>query len=176
MQPILILFTTVLLLTSYTKTMSQQTARVMRVKDADTYVVVTGTRMFTARLTKVDAPELKQHFGFAAYQYVNQLLTGKEIEYDSVGKDLYERVLVSVKLAGKRLDSILIQNGWAWHYLNYDHEPLLDSLMKQAISDHAGLWACGADKACPPWLWRGYNERNRAKYCKGCTKYSPTLK
>ncbi|WP_206106590.1 thermonuclease family protein [Ilyomonas limi] len=159
-----------------TPALAQSTARVVRVKDGDTYVFRSGARVFTVRLTKVDAPEMKQAFGFTAYQCVNQLLTGKAVEYDSVGKDLYGRVLVSVKLDGKRLDSLLIRNGWAWHYIAYDTETMLDNLMNEAIMTHSGLWACGVNHVCPPWLYRSYNERNRAKYCKGCTNYLLTQK
>jgi len=151
-----------------TQNKAQQTARVVRVKDGDTYVFKTGERSFTVRLNKIDAPELKQNGGYGAYQFVSSLIIGKIVEYDSTGKDKYGRVLVSAKLNGLRLDSIIIRNGWAWHYVYYDRETLLDTLMQEAISDKLGLWACGVSKVCPPSLWRGYNSRNRAKYCKGC--------
>jgi len=149
---------------------AQQTARVVRVKDGDTYVFKTDNRSFTVRLNKIDAPELKQNGGYGSYQFVSSLIIGKVVTYDSTGKDLYGRVLVSAKLNGLRLDSIIIRNGWAWHYVYYDRETMLDTLMQQAISDKLGLWACGVSKVCPPSLWRGYNSRNRAKYCKGCNR------
>lgn len=149
---------------------AQQTARVVRVKDGDTYVFKTGNRSFTVRLNKIDAPELKQNGGYGAYQFVSSLIIGKIVVYDSTGKDLYGRVLVSARLNGLRLDSIIIRNGWAWHYVNYDKETMLDTMMQQAISDKLGVWACGTLKVCPPSLWRGYNSRNKVKYCKGCNR------
>ena len=149
---------------------AQQSARVVRVKDGDTYVFKTDSRSFTVRLNKIDAPELKQNGGYGAFKFVSSLINGKIVEYDSTGKDKYGRMLVSTKLNGLRLDSIIIRNGWAWHYVYYDKERLLDSMMQEAISNHLGLWSCGVTKVCPPSLWRGYNSRNRDKYCKGCKR------
>lgn len=151
-----------------TQNKAQQTARVVKVKDGDTYVFKTGSRSFTVRLNKIDAPELKQSGGFKSYQFVSGLIIGKLLAYDSTGKDLYGRVLVNVKLEGKRLDSLIIRNGWAWHYVNYDNEVMLENAMQEAITDRLGLWACGTPKVCPPWLWRSYNTRNKTRYCKGC--------
>lgn len=147
---------------------AQRTAKVIKVKDADTYVFEVGARILTVRLNKIDAPELKQKSGFEAYQFVSSLIIGKTVTYDSTGKDKYGRVLAGAKLNGMRLDSIIISNGWAWHYIAYDKEELLDELMQEAIRNKLGLWKCGMKNVCPPWLWRGYNEKSRARYCKGC--------
>ena len=162
------LFSFAFIMCFLTQNKAQQTARVVRVKDGDTYVFQNGGRLFTVRLTKIDAPEIKQNGGHGAYQFVSSLINGKIVEYDSTGKDKYGRVLVSAKLNGKRLDSFIIRNGWAWHYLEYDNEPMLTISTQEAIRDRLGLWKCGVDKVCPPWLWRGYNSRNRLRYCKGC--------
>ena len=163
-----ILFSFAFVICFLTQNKAQQTARVVRVKDGDTYVLQTSSRLFTVRLKNIDAPEIKQNGGYGAYQFISSLINGKIVEYDSTGKDKYGRVLVSAKLNGLRLDSLIIINGWAWHYVNYDNEPMLDFIMQEAIRDRLGLWKCGVDKVCPPWLWRGYKSRNRAKYCKGC--------
>ena len=163
-----ILFSFAFVMCFLTQNKAQQTARVVRVKDGDTYVLQTGSRSFTVRLKKIDAPEIKQNGGHGAYKFVSSLINGKIVEYDSTGKDKYGRVLVSAKLNGLRLDSLIIINGWARHFVNYDNEPMLDISMQEAISGKSGLWKCGTNNVCPPWLWRGYNSRNRAKYCKGC--------
>lgn len=147
---------------------AQYTARVTRVKDGDTFVLNYGNKAFTARLNNVDAPELKQNAGISSYLYLNNKIIGKLLDYDSTGKDLYGRVLINAKLDGKRLDSMIIRDGWAWHYVNYNKEAVLDTAMKQAILNGVGLWACGIAKVCPPWLWRKYSVKNKMKYCKGC--------
>jgi len=148
---------------------AQNTARVVRVKDGDTYVLATGGNTFTARLMKIDAPEMSQKSGVEAFRFVNSKIVGKTIQYAGNAKDKYGRTLVSITIDGQRLDSLIIRNGWAWHYENYDNETLLENAMQEAISDSLGLWACGNSNVCPPWLYRGYNAKNRILYCKGCS-------
>ena len=152
----------------FSATEAQKTARVTRVKDGDTFILGNGSKAFTARLNNVDAPELKQNAGLNSYLYLNNKIIGKVLEYDSTGKDLYGRTLISARLEGKRLDSMLIRDGWAWHYVNYSKDAILDTAMKQAAFNGLGLWTCGIAKVCPPWLWRKYNIRNQMKYCRGC--------
>jgi micrococcal nuclease len=148
---------------------AQKKARVIGVKDADTYIFEIDKQAVTVRLNKIDAPELKQPSGVSAFEFVQNLIIGKIVTYESTGKDKYGRLLASAKLDGKRLDSLIICNGWAWHYVVYDKEVLLQTMQEMAITNHLGLWKCGLNKVCPPWIWRSYNARNRAKYCKGCT-------
>lgn len=149
-------------------TSAQTPARVVRVKDADTFVLSSNGREITIRLAKVDAPETKQNYGLQAQRNVSALLLGKFVSYDSTGHDKYGRVIASIYVNGERLDSIEIANGWAWHYMQYDSEQLLENLMAQAATDKIGLWQCGKEKVCPPWLYRQYNYKNRLRYCNGC--------
>ena len=149
-------------------TSAQPTARVVRVKDADTFVLNANGRQITIRLTKVDAPETKQNYGLQAQRNVSALILGKVVSYDSTGHDKYGRVLASIRVNGARLDSTEIANGWAWHYKQSDSEQLLENLMAQAATDRKGLWQCGKEKVCPPWLFRQYNYKYRLRYCKGC--------
>ncbi len=162
------LFVFILFSISYFGSNAQATARVVRVKDADTFVLNANGRAVTIRLLKVDAPETAQNYGIEATRNVSALLLGKFVSYDSTGHDRYGRVLASIRVNGARLDSTEIANGWAWHYKQYDSEQLLANLMAQAATDKIGLWQCGKEKVCPPWLFRGYNYKNRLRYCKGC--------
>jgi endonuclease YncB( thermonuclease family) len=147
---------------------AKDSARVVRVKDGDTYVFRKGNTDFTVRLKNIDAPELKQPFGYLSFVYTSKLISGKMVSYDSTGKDLYGRVLADVWINNQRLDSILIINGWAWHYQTYSNDTLLKSLMVSAINANKGLWKCGMDGVCPPSFWRSYNLKNKSKYCKSC--------
>lgn len=148
--------------------MAQRTAKIVRVWDADTYSLLVKGKIIVARLTNIDAPELKQHFGEAAKQQVSQILLGKTVSFDSAGTDKYKRQLVSVRVDGKALDSLLLRNGWAWLYLEYCNDATLANLQRLAINEHKGLWVCAVNSVCPPWLYRHYNFKNRLKYCKGC--------
>ncbi len=152
MRLLIVIFISVFLFGLVTKIPAQNFARVVKVKDGDTFILKNGNNVFTARLNKIDAPEIKQKWGFQSFQKVNELIIGKELNYDSTGKDIYGRILINALIDSKRLDSLIIRNGWAWHYINYDKEPLLDSAMNKAISERLGVWACGVSKVCPPWL------------------------
>lgn len=154
---------------AFTAAFSQEEARVLIVKDADTYVLKTKDKLHTIRLLNVDAPELDQHWGFNAFLNVKKLILGKIVEVDILKKDVYGRELAMIYLDGKRLDEILIENGWAWHYINYDSDLKLEKMMRIASKERKGLWECGAEKVCPPWIFRKYNAKNRTRYCKGCT-------
>ena len=147
---------------------AKDSARVVRVKDGDTYVFRKGNTDFTVRLKNVDAPELKQPFGYLSFVYTSKLISGKMVSYESTGKDLYARVLADVWINNQRLDSTLISNGWAWHYQQYSNDTLLKSLMVSAINANIGLWKCGMNGVCPPSFWRTYNLKNKSKYCKSC--------
>lgn len=147
---------------------AQDSAKVVRVKDGDTYMLATGTRTFTVRLENVDAPENKQKGGSEATLFVQNILMGRTVIYDSAGMDRYGRVLASISVDGKRLDSLIIGAGMGWQYIQYNHETMLHNLMQNAITNKVGLWACGTSSVCPPWLWRHFNNRNRLLYCNGC--------
>lgn len=147
---------------------AQNSATVIRVVDGDTYQMLKGKRIFTVRLLNVDAPETKQGFGEAAKDSVSKLILGKTVVVDSLKLDRYNRVLASVTINGKALDSILVSNGWAWHYVEYSNKPELGTMQETAIDKHLGLWKCGANKVCPPSVFRSLNAKNRVRYCKGC--------
>jgi micrococcal nuclease len=150
------------------ETTANDSARVVRVKDGDTYVLRKGNTDFTVRLKNVDAPESNQAFGFLSGIYISQLILGKVVRYDSTGIDIYKRVLADIWLNNQRLDSTLIRNGWAWHYQQFSNDTLLKSMMALAIDEKKGLWKCGMVGVCPPNLWRSYNSKNKSKYCNGC--------
>ncbi len=147
---------------------AKETARVIRVKDGDTYVFRTDTKEFTVRLKNVDAPESKQQYGFQSTLNVSQLILGKTVQYENTGTDIYKRVLADVWINNYRLDSILIRNGWAWQYVQYSNDLVLKNCMQLAMDEKKGLWKCGTMAVCPPSLWRKYNTKDKKRYCNGC--------
>ncbi|HNC73139.1 MAG TPA: thermonuclease family protein [Chitinophagales bacterium] len=158
----------IILLLNATLATAKETARVIRVKDGDTYVFRNDTKEFTVRLKNIDAPESKQQYGFQSALYVSQLILGKVVQYESTGTDIYKRVLADVWIDNKRLDSILVRNGWAWQYIQYSNDILLKQCMQLAIDEKIGLWKCGTMAVCPPSLWRKYSTKEKIKYCSGC--------
>jgi micrococcal nuclease len=146
----------------------QINAHVVRVKDGDTFVALWGGKTYNCRLTNIDAPELKQSYGVASKDSLSQLVLGKMVTLDSLKKDLYGRVLVNVRLGSVRLDSLLIRKGWAWHYVGFSHDAMLENAMEIACTQGVGLWRCGKSTVCPPWLYRHFKTRNHLRYCVGC--------
>ena len=165
------LFTILLIifsLVSCLKLSANDSARVVRVKDGDTYVFRNGNKDYTIRLKNVDAPESKQQFGFQSTLLVSKLILGKLVIYDSTGTDMYKRVLADVWVDNMRLDSILVRNGWAWQYAQYSNDTILKNCMQLAFDEKKGLWRCGALAVCPPSLWRNYSIKDKNRYCNGC--------
>ena len=161
-------FTKLLTLLAFTGFCQQKEVRVKRVIDGDTFVAEWQGKSYHCRIANIDAPELKQFYGAEAYRYLNDLIIGKKLELDSLRKDMYGRIIISAKLNNKRLDSLIVREGWAWFYVNYSTDAKIKNCMDLAVAESKGLWMCGANKVCPPWLFRKYNYRNRMKYCKGC--------
>lgn len=162
---------TILLITLIMSTLDcfcQINARVTRVKDGDTFVALWNGKTHNCRILNIDAPEIKQSFGVASRDSLSKLILGKVVILDSLKKDLYGRVLVNVRIQNMRLDSLMIRNGWAWHYVNYSHDVVLKNCMEFACTQGSGLWRCGKSTVCPPWLYRQYNYRNRLRYCVDC--------
>ena len=148
---------------------AQKPALITRVLDGDTYDLFYNSKTIRVRIAHVDAPELKQHFGSTCALQVKQLLYRRIVIFDSLGKDLYGRVVGNLLLNGKRVDSLLVRSGWVWYNPDYGEDPILASCMLQAVNEGIGLWACGVERVCPPWLFRTYNYQNRLRYCNGCS-------
>ena len=147
---------------------AQKTYKIISVHDGDTFEIIKNGKKQSCRIANIDAPELKQSFGINSRDSIRSLILGNEIIIDSIGTDIYTRMIVSAKVKGHRLDSLIIQKGWAWHYSIYSKESLLADCMKSAMSQNLGLWSCGKQNVCPPWLFRKYNLLNKSKYCKSC--------
>ncbi|WP_193415811.1 thermonuclease family protein, partial [Hymenobacter coccineus] len=103
-----------------------EAARVVRVIDADTYILLSGGTTYRLRLLGVDAPEHDQDFGPQATDSVTRLLApGRVVLVAKNGLDLYGRTLGAVLLPTATLaaagwpvplDSLLVVRGWAWAY------------------------------------------------------------
>ena len=103
-----------------------ETARVVRVIDGDTYVLLSGATAYRLRLLGVDAPEQGQPFGAQATDSVARLLApGRVVLVTRAGRDLYGRTLGAVRLPVSTvvadgctmpLDSLLVVRGWAWAF------------------------------------------------------------
>ena len=99
---------------------------------------------------------------------MSKLILGKVVSVDSSKQDIYGHMIASVKVDGKRLDSLMIRNGWAWNYDAYSKETMLRNCQELAIGERKGLWFCGKENVCAPWVYRQLNSRSKIIYCSKC--------
>lgn len=156
-----------------------EAARVVRVVDADTYIMLSGASTYRLRLLGVDAPEHDQAFGPQATDSVARLLTpGRVVLVARAGLDLYGRTLGAVLLptatvaaAGRPvpLDSLLVVRGWAWAF--DPNRTVAARAQQQVAAQRAGrgLWKCGPAQAVPPKLWRSFNSDIKRRYQGTCS-------
>ena len=156
-----------------------EAARVVRVVDADTYIMLSGSTTYRLRLLGVDAPEHDQAFGLQAADSVARLLTpGRVVLVARAGMDLYGRTLGAVLLptstvaaAGRPvpLDSLLVVRGWAWAF--DPNRTVAGRAQEQVAAQRAGLglWKCGVEQAVSPKLWRSFDSEIKRRYRVGCT-------
>ena len=156
-----------------------EAARVVRVIDADTYIMQSGATTYRLRLLGADAPEQDQAFGPQATDSVARLLApGRVVLVARAGMDLYGRTLGAVLLpvatvaaAGRPvpLDSLLVVRGWAWA-CDPDRK-VAARAAQQADAQRArrGLWKCGVRRAVTPKAWRSFDSEIKRRYRVGCT-------
>jgi endonuclease YncB( thermonuclease family) len=90
---------------------------------------------------------------------VSKLILGKIVKLDIRRDDLYGRVIADVFIDGMSLDSILVINGWAWHYVSHSLNPDLSIYQKLAIGANKGFWKCKYN--IPPWEWRKLDKKQK---------------
>ena len=158
-----------------------EAARMVRVIDADTYVMQSGATTYRLRLLGVDAPEQDQTFGPQATDSVARLLPAGRVVLmlvERAGLDRYGRTLgavllpvATVTIAGRPvpLDSLLVVRGWAWAC---DPDCKVAGRAQQQVAAQRagrGLWKCGVSQAVSPQQWRSFNSEIKRRYRVGCT-------
>ncbi len=141
---------------------SQESGKVVAVKDGDTIVVlVEGKISKTLRLASVDCPENGQPFGKNAKSFTSSQVYGKEIEFYQTDVDMYGRTIAVVLYDedNKSLSEEIIKAGLGWWYYQYSNDRSLGDLQTEAKYLKKGLWA-DADPIAP-WEYRKIIKNNR---------------
>ena len=147
----------------------------VRVIDADTYLLLADSETFRLRLLGVDAPEHDQAFGAQATDSVARLLApARVVLVARAGVDLYGRTLATVRLPVAKgpalaLDSLLVVRGWAWAWDPKRRTAGRAAQQAAAVARRRGLWKCGAVGVLTPEQWRQFNYKNKRRYGVGCT-------
>ena len=138
---------------------SQTKAKVIKVKDGDTVVVLLeGNIQKTLRLAEVDCPESGQPFGKNAKQFTSDKVFGKEITFEETSKDRYGRSIAKIYYSNKYLSREIIRAGLGWWYYKYSNNKALGKLQEKAQEKKLGLWQ---DKnAISPWEFRKNKRQN----------------
>ena len=132
---------------------AQVSAKVIRVKDGDTVVVLlAGNIQKTLRLAEVDCPENSQAFGKNAKQFTSDQIFGKQITFIATNTDRYGRAIAKIYYNHKYLSAEIIKAGLGWWYFKYSNDKSLGKLQNKAKSQKLGLWQ--DTSAIAPWDYR----------------------
>ncbi|MDO8609547.1 MAG: thermonuclease family protein [bacterium] len=116
--------------------------KVTRVIDGDTFDIDNGERI---RILEIDAPELpKGCMSSDAKDRLDNLVSGKAISYEQVGKDNFGRILAYVYVNKLFINEIIIEEGLAFYYKPTQETP--KSLSLQKLEEKAklagrGIWS-----------------------------------
>ena len=146
-------------------------AKVVHIIDGDTIDVLDGNNQkLRIRLLAIDTPELKQHFGYESFFYLNKILNGKFVTIiSSPDKNkpytlgYYKRIIGKVVLNGKDINLEMIKKGMAWHFKKYKKNQPRGERHSYNIAENEarekkiGLWF--EENPLPPWKWRKLNRK-----------------
>ncbi|EAN0446582.1 thermonuclease family protein [Citrobacter braakii] len=143
----------VLLIAPFCLFAEQIQGNVVRVLDGDTIEVLQDRTPVRIRLINIDAPEKKQPFGRWSTNQLKSLIAGQPVTVTYTQTDRYGRVLGRVVTTnGIEANRYMVQNGAAWVYDQYNTDPSLPALQREAREQKRGLWA--DSQPVPPWEWR----------------------
>jgi len=132
-------------------------ARVKKTHDGDSITVVneSGTQI-RIRLYGVDAPEIKQPYGYQARRRMAKLAGRKTLDIEPMDTDRYGRTVAIVRFRdGVMLNEVMVAEGLAWVYDEYCHSPELcqhlRELQDQARQERRGLWIDDAPQRPSDW-------------------------
>jgi micrococcal nuclease len=130
------------------------TGPVVSVLDGDTIEVLRHQHPERIHLNDIDCPEHGQAFGKRVKQAASELVHGKEVTFETHGKDKFGRTIADVILPdGTNVNHALVNDGWCWWYRKYvPGDTVLEGLEKDAREAKLGLWV--DPQPVPPWEWR----------------------
>ena len=143
-------------------------ATVVAVFDGDTIRVLDAQKVqHKIRLDAIDAPESKQPYGTQAKKYLSSLVFGKNVRIVYKEKDRYDRILGTVFVDGKNINLMVVEAGYAWHYVYFAKNKLeYAEAEARAKKARRGLWA-GTETPVPPWDYRKAKKSKQNKEGQG---------
>ena len=121
------------------------------ISDGDTFtLLIADQREVKIRLAEIDAPEKAQPYGTKSKQALSALAYGKQARVAVQTNDQYGRPVGRVSVGSTDVNAALVQQGAAWVYRQYAHDPQLIDLERQAKAARRGLWALPKAQRIPP--------------------------
>lgn len=149
------------------QTTGHRKAKVLKVIDGDTVIVVSRRQKIKVRLDAIDCPENDQPWGDTAKYGLIKLIGGREIWLEEHGVDPHGRTLATLYVEDRETNTHLNVNermvtlGHAWvariycDHLSSARKVQLNRLERWARSKNVGLWK--TSRPIPPWRWRRGN-------------------
>ncbi len=135
--------------------------KVVSVADGDTITVLDSENVqHKIRLQGIDAPEKKQAFGTKSKEALSGKIADQEVVVTWKEKDRYGRILGEVMVGRRHINLEMVQDGMAWHYVQYSKSKELTAAETSARAAKRGLWA--DTEPMPPWEFRKL-QREKAK-------------
>ena len=141
--------------------------KVVGVSDGDTITVLDTTKTeHKVRLMGIDAPEKKQDFGTQSKRALSNLVYQKPVTVEYKKQDRYKRKIGKVILDNQDICLQMVQDGWAWHYKDYEKEQskidrdLYSQAELKARDEKRGLWQAGNAVAPSSFRKKQSNRKN----------------
>ena len=126
--------------------------KVVGVTDGDTVTLLVDHQQYKIRLAGIDAPERKQAYGTKSKLVLSELVTDTPVTVTALGTDKYDRTLGIIYADGQCVNTEMVRQGAAWHYVKYSDSKVLAEAEADARQNRRGLWH--SPKAMPPWEFR----------------------
>ncbi len=146
-------------------------AKVSRIIDGDSIVVLRDQEKIEVRLYGIDSPEWRQTFSREARSCLFRVVHEKNVMVFPQYYDSYGRLVAHIERDGENINGYLVEHGCAWVYPHFCRQKICDrwyKKQKKAKQEHEGLWQ--EEKPVSPWIWK------RMKKKKNGTVFSGWLK
>jgi endonuclease YncB( thermonuclease family) len=127
---------------------------VTRVKDGDSFVLLSRGQPVEVRIAEIDAPELAQPYGDAARRALERRISRRDVRVVVRTTDAYGRSVGRLLVGDTDIGRELVREGAAWVSRRYGEDLELYDLESEARRARRGLWATAEADRTPPWQWR----------------------
>lgn len=111
-----------------------------------------GRVFLKIRLAGIDAPERDQPYGDVSTHELAVRVLNQRVTIVPVATDVYGRTIAHIHVAGREVETELVQSGFVWAASRSRHTAGLALAQHQARQARRGLWQDASPM--PPWEWR----------------------